>query len=66
MKKNLLPLSESFTLHAGALLNKVHHQPKPKRVRQSTLHAGARHQRFVFGTMDFGILHYFTKQQPPA
>jgi hypothetical protein len=66
MKKNLLPLSESFTLHAAALLNKVHLQPKPKPVRRSRLLDSARHQRFIFGTLDFNILHHFTKQLPPV
>jgi len=57
MKKVQLPLSEKFTIHAVALINKVHHG-KTRAIRDSQMETimMARSQNFSYQQADEGAL----------
>ncbi|HOJ02465.1 MAG TPA: hypothetical protein PK916_00565 [Bacteroidota bacterium] len=53
MKKMPLPLSESFTVHAVALINKVHQdKPRPQRDKQMDTILMARSRNFSLRQAD--------------
>ena len=57
MKKTVLPLPESFIVHAAALVDHVHGKPVKKEDTHSVALESARNRRFTLSVMEIAPLH---------